>query len=187
MNSGSWWWTGRPGVLWFMGSQRVGHDWDWTELNWIKPYNCIYKWMYSVMMEIVKDFKRIEINFISLSKKIKTHHVSSGRNTCLLMWYMKLGRRPQNRSYINNSLRSFLVNQLFAVGGQSIGASASASALPMNTQDWFPLGLTGLFSLQSKGLSRVFSNTTVGNHQFFGLLPCLWSNSHIHTWLLERP
>ena len=109
MNSGSWWWTGRPGVLWFMGSQRVGHDWDWTELNWIKPYNCIYKWMYSVMMEIVKDFKRIEINFISLSKKIKTHHVSSGRNTCLLMWYMKLGRRPQNRSYINNSLRSFLI------------------------------------------------------------------------------
>ena len=72
-------------------------------------------------------------------------------------------------------------------GGQSIGASASASVLPMNIQGWFPLGLTDLISLQSKGLSRVFSNTTVQRHQFFSAQPCLWSNSHIHTWLLEKP
>ena len=64
---------------------------------------------------------------------------------------------------------SFLVSQFFASGGQSIGASASASVLPMNIQDWFPLGLTGWISLQSKGLSRVFSNTTVQKHQFFSL------------------
>ena len=71
---------------------------------------------------------------------------------------------------------------LFASGGQSIGASASASVLPMNIQDWFLSGLTDLIFLQSKGLSRVFSNTTVQKHQFFGAQLSLWSNSHIHTW-----
>ena len=75
----------------------------------------------------------------------------------------------------------------FASGGQSIGVSASASVLPMNIQDWFPLGWTGWISLQSKGLSRVFSNTIVQKQQFFGAQPSLWSNSHIHTWLLEKP
>ena len=70
--------------------------------------------------------------------------------------------------------------------GQSIGASASASVLPMNIQGWFPLGLTGLISLQSEGLSRVFFSTTVQKHQFFSAQPSLWSNSHVHTWLLEK-
>ena len=73
---------------------------------------------------------------------------------------------------------SFLMSQFFASGGQSIGASASASALPVNIQNWFPLGLTGLISLRSKGLSRVFSNTTVQKHQFFSAQLSLWSNSH---------
>ena len=82
---------------------------------------------------------------------------------------------------------SFLVSSLLASDGQNIGASISVSVPPMNTQDWFPLGLTSLISLQSKGLSRVFSNTTVPKHQFFGPQPSLWSNSHIHTWLLEKP
>ena len=82
---------------------------------------------------------------------------------------------------------SFLINQFFAWGGQSIGASVSASVLPVNIQDWFPLGLIGLISLKSKGLSRVFSNTTVQKHQFFSAQPSLWSNSHIHTWLLASP
>ena len=68
----------------------------------------------------------------------------------------------------------------------NIGVSASTSVLPMNTQDWFPLGLTGLISLQSKGLSRVFSNTTVQKHQFFGTQLSLYSNSHAHLWLLEK-
>ena len=71
--------------------------------------------------------------------------------------------------------------------GKSIGVSASASVLPVNIQDWFPLGWTGWISLQSKRRSRVFSNTTVQKHQFFGIQPSLWSNSHIHTWLLEKP
>ena len=82
---------------------------------------------------------------------------------------------------------SFPVSQFFASGGQSIGALSSASVLPMNIQDWFPLGWTGLISLLSKGLSRVFSNTTVQKHQFFSTQLSLWSNSHIHTWLLEKP
>ena len=82
---------------------------------------------------------------------------------------------------------SFPTSQFFTSGGQSIGASASASVLLMNIQDWFPLGLTGWISLQSKGLSGIFSNTTAQKHQFFGFKPSLWSNSHIHTWLLEKP
>ena len=82
---------------------------------------------------------------------------------------------------------SFPVNWLFILSGQSIGASASASVLPMNIQGWFPLRLTGLMSSQSKGLSRVFSNTTVQNHQCFGAQLSSWSNSHTHTWLLEKP
>ena len=82
---------------------------------------------------------------------------------------------------------SFPMSQLFAWGGQSIGVSASASVLPMNTQDWSPLGWTGWTSLQCKGLSRVFSNTNVQKHQFFGAQLSSQSNSHIHTWPLEKP
>ena len=82
---------------------------------------------------------------------------------------------------------SFPMSQVFTSGGQSIGVSASTSVLPMNTQDWSPLGLTSLISLQSKGLSRVLSNTTVQKHRFFNAHLSLWSNSHIHTRLLEKP
>ena len=82
---------------------------------------------------------------------------------------------------------SFPVSQFFASGGQRIGVSASASVLPMNSQGWFPLGWTGWISLQYKGLSRVFSNTKVQKHRFFSAQLSLWSNSHLHTWLLEKP
>ena len=82
---------------------------------------------------------------------------------------------------------SFPMSQFFTSGSQSIGASALASVLPTNTQDWFPLGWTGWISLQSKGLSRVFSNTTVQKYQFFGAQLSSQSNSHIHTWPLEKP
>ena len=82
---------------------------------------------------------------------------------------------------------SFQMSQLYASGGQSTGVSASASALPMNTQDWYPLGWTGWISLQSKGLLRVFSSTTVQKHQFFSAQPSSQSNSHSHTWPLEKP
>ena len=82
---------------------------------------------------------------------------------------------------------SFPMSQLFTWGGQSTGVLASTSVLRMNTQDWSPLGWTGWISLQSKGLSRVFSNTTVQKHQFFSAQLSSPSNSHIHTWPLEKP
>ena len=82
---------------------------------------------------------------------------------------------------------SFQMSHFFASGGQSIEVSASTSVFLMNIQDWLPLGWTGWISLKSKGLSRAFSNTTVQKHQFFGAQLSLWSNSHICTWLLEKP
>ena len=82
---------------------------------------------------------------------------------------------------------SFQMNQPSTSGGQTIGVSASASVLSMNIQHWFPFGWTGWISLQSKGLSRVSSSTTVQKHQFFSTQLSLWSNSHIHTWPLEKP
>ena len=81
--------------------------------------------------------------------------------------------------------RSFPMSHFFPSGGQSIGISASASGLPINIQDWVSLGWTGWISLQ--GLSSVFSNTTVEKQEFFGTQLSLYSNSHIHTWLLEKP
>ena len=113
-------------------------------------------------------------------------------NSCPLSWWYFL-TISSSVSPFSSCPQSFLasgsfpVSWLSASGGQSNGASASASVLLMKIQDWFPLGLTGLISLQSKGLSRVFSNTTVGMHHFFSAQPSLWSSSHIYTWLLEKP
>jgi len=81
---------------------------------------------------------------------------------------------------------SFPMSQLFTSGSRSIGASASASVLPVNIQDWLPLGLTALISLLPKGFSRVISSITIRKHQFFSARPSLWSSSHIHTSLLEK-
>ena len=111
-------------------------------------------------------------------------------NSCPLSWWcyltvsssvVPLFSCPQS----SPPSESFPMSWHFTSGGQSIGASASASVLPMNIQGWIPLGLTGLISLLSKGLSRVFSSTTVQKHQFLGAQPSLWFNSHICTWLLE--
>ena len=98
---------------------------------------------------------------------------------CLILYF------PASILFLHQSFPtsgSFPMTRLFASGGQSI--RASASLLPMNSQGWFLFGLTGLISLQSKGLSRVFSNTTIWKHQFYGAQHSLWSNSHIHIWLL---
>ena len=125
VDSGSWWWTGRPGVLRFMGSQRVRHVWAtdliWCPLSW---------WCHPTISSSVIPFSSCPQSF-----------PASG---------------------------SFQISQLFASGGQSIGVSPSTSVMPVNTQDWSPLGWTGWISLHSKGLSRVFSNTTIQKHQFFG-------------------
>ena len=103
-------------------------------------------------------------------------------------WYPTISSSVVSFSFFLQSFPapgSFQVSQLFTSGGQSIGVSASTSVLPMNTQDWSLLGWTGCISLQSKGLIRVFVNTTVLKHQFFGAQLSLQSNSHNHTWLLE--
>ena len=113
-------------------------------------------------------------------------------NSCPLSWWchptisssvIPFSSRPQS----SPASGSFQVSQLFAWGGQSTRVSASTSVLPMNTQDWSPLGWTGWISLQSKGISRVFSNTTLQKHQFFGAQPSSQSNPHIHTWPQEKP
>ena len=113
-------------------------------------------------------------------------------NLCPLGWWCHLTISSSAIPFTSCHLSfpasgSFPMSQLFASGGQSIGASASASVLPMNIQDCFPLGLPGLVSLQSKVLSRIFFNTIVQKHQFFSVQPSLWSNSYIHAWLLEKP
>ena len=79
------------------------------------------------------------------------------------------------------------MSQFFASGGQNIRVSTSAPVLPRNIQGWFPLGLPGLISLQFKGLLRVFTSAILQKHQFLSAQPSLWSNSHIHTWILEKP
>ena len=112
-------------------------------------------------------------------------------NSCPLSWWFHptISSSVVPFSYCPQSFPasgSFQMSQLFTSGGQRIGVSASASVLPMNTQDWSPLGWTGWISLQSKGLSRVFSNTTVQNHQFFSPQPSFWFNSHFCTWQLKK-
>ena len=113
-------------------------------------------------------------------------------NSCPLIWWC----HPTISSSVvpfSSHLQSFPASgsfpksQFFTSGGQRIRASASASVLPMKIQDWFPFGLTGWISLQSKRLLRLFSNITVQKHQFFSDQLSLQSNSHIHTWLLEKP
>ena len=110
-------------------------------------------------------------------------------NSCPLSWWchptISSSVVPFSCPQYFPALGSFPVSQLFTSGGQSIGALASV--LPMNICGWFPLGLTGLISLLSKGLSRVFSSTTFRKHQFLGSQLSLWSSSHIHAWLLEKP
>ena len=125
---------------------------------------------------------------------LPVHHITPGvySNSCpLSMWcHPAISSSVVPFSSCPQSLpasRTFKTSQIFTWGGQSIGVSASASVLPKNTQDWYPLGWIGWISLQSKGLSRVFSNTTVQKLQFFGTQLSLQPNSHIYTWPLEKP
>ena len=152
----------------------------------------------------LKSFSSVKFSHSVVSNSLQTHAMQHLRlpcsspthrawsNSCpLSQWYhstISSSVIPFS-SYLQSfaASRSFQMSQFFTSGIQIIGVSASASGLPMNIQDWFPLGLTDLISLQSKGLSRVFSNTTVQKHQFFGAQLSLWSNSHIHTGLMEKP
>ena len=123
--------------------------------------------------------------------KLKSSKPRACANSCSLSWWC----HPTISSSVTlfSYLKSFPVSGYFpmswhsAAGSQRTRTSALASVLPTNIQGWFPLGFTGLISLQSKGFSRVFASTTVQKHQFFGIQPSLRSNSHISTWLLEKP
>ena len=146
-------------------------------------------------------FSSVQFNCSVMSDSLRLHGLQHARppclspapgvysNSCLLSQWC---HPTISSSVVPFSLQSFpasgsfQMSELFASGGQSIRVSASASVLPVNTKDWSPLGWTGWISLQSKGLSRVFSNTTVQKHQFFSAQLSLKSNSHIHTWLLAK-
>ena len=120
------------------------------------------------------EFTQTQVNRVSDAIQ-PSHPLSSPSSPALLL------------PLIPPSIKVFSVSQLFAWGGQSTGVSALASFLPKKSQGWSPSEWTGWISLQIKGLSRVFSNTTVQKHQFFGAQPSSQSNCHIHTWLLEKP
>ena len=210
VSSRSWWWTGKPGVLQSTGLQSRTQLSNWTEQNYVKyksQFNINQRKVETINVILIKKkfcVKHLLSSHSVMSNSLWSHELQHTRppcpspvpgvysNLCPLSWWC----HPTVSSSVipfSSCLQSFpasgsfLMGRLLASGGQSIGASASASVLPMNTQDWSPLGWTGWVSLQSKGLWRVFSNSTVQKHQFFGTQLSSQSNSHIHTWPLEKP
>ena len=137
-------------------------------------------WLFATPWITARQASLSITNSQSLPKLMSIESVMSSSHLILCRPLLLLPRIPP-------SIRVFPISQLFTWGGQSIGVSASVSVLPMNTQDWSPLGWTNWISLQSKGFSTVFSNTTVQKHQFFGAQHSSQSKSHIHTWPLEKP
>ena len=152
------------------------------------------RWTKCHVIKLLSSFFSFKIVSDSGLQNARLHYPSSSPRVCSNLCPLSQWCHPtisfsvtclSSHSQSFPALGSFPMSWLFTSGGQSIGASTSV--LPMNIQGWFPLGLTSLISLLSKGLARVFSSTTVQKHQFFGTQPSLWFNSHIHTWLLEKP
>ena len=164
---------------------------DWTvfltDLLVLNPSNCSVKFSHSLVYDSVTPWNCSTPGFPVHHQLLELAQTHVHRVSDAIKPSYSLSFPSPLAFNLSQHQGSFQMSQFFASGGQSIGASASALVLPMNIQDWFPLGLTGWISLQSKGLSRVFSNTTVQKHKFFGAQLSLWSNSHIYTWLLERP
>ena len=167
--------------------------------EWMKAKT---RWEQDTLYELNHLLMSVQLSRLVVSDSSQPHELQQARHPCPSAGACSdscpSGRwcHPNNSSSVipfSSRLQffpasgSFQLSQFFPSGGQSIGVSASASVLPMNTQDWSPSGWTGWISLQSKGLSRVFSSTTVEKHQFFSVQISLWSNSHICTWLLEKP
>ena len=155
-------------------------------------------------MSVLVQFSSVQFSHLVVSNSLRLHESQYARPPCpsptlgvypnsfpLSRWcHPAISSSVIHFSSCSQSLPasgSFPMSQLFTWGGQSIGVSASASVLPINTQGWSPSEWIGWISLQSKGLSRVFSNTTVQKHQFFSAQPSSQSNSHIHTRPLEKP
>ena len=195
--------TAEPGGLPSMGSHRVGHDWSdlataagrfpirsFVDLKWYQP-----------------EFQFSSVQFSSVAQSCPNLCDPMNCSTPGLPVHHQLPEFTQTHAYqVSDAIQlshplpfpsppapnpsqhqSFPMSQLFAWGGQGTGVSALASFLPKNTQGWSPLEWTGWISLQSKGLSGVFGNTTVQKHQFFGTQLSSQSNSHIHTWPQEKP
>ena len=164
-------------------------------------WNCVVR---PITQEIFFQFSSVQFSCSVVSDSLRPHESQNTRPPCPSPTpWVHSDARPSSRwchPAISSSVvpfsscpqslpasESFPMSQLFAWGGQSTGVSALASYLPKNTQGWSPLEWTGWISLQSKGFSRVFSNTTVQKHQFFGAQLSSQSNSHIHAWPLEKP
>ena len=141
-----------------------------SHLSRVQPF--VTSWTVTHQASLSSTISQSLLKLMSIESVVLANHLILCRSLLLL---------PS----IFPSIRVFSNGWLFTSDDWSIGASASA--LAMTIQGWFPLRLTGLISLQSRGLSRVFFNTTIGKHQFFGTQPFLWSDSHICTWLLEKP
>ena len=177
------------------GSWEFSHSWLPMQLTISLWYN---------FCSGMSSFNSVQFSRSVMSDSLRSHGLQHTRlpcpsptlgtcsNSCLSRWWC----HPTISSSVvpfSSCLQSFpasgsfSMRQLFATGGQSIGVPGSTAVLPINIYNWFPLGLTGWISLQSKELSTVFSNTTVQKHQFFSAPLSLWSSSHIDTWLLEKP
>ena len=165
---------------------------DWVNLyNWLCSVQSLrHVWLYETPWTAARQASLSITNSWSLLKLMSTELVMPSNYLilcCPLLLLPSIFPRIREGGVPDLGKKSpdFPRSQFFTSDGQNIGASASASVLPGKIQDWFPLGLTGLI-LQSKRLSRVFSITTVQKYQFFGAQLFLWSNSHIHTWPLEK-
>ena len=177
----------KPGRLYSMGSQTVGHDWA-TSIS----LTYFYSFVLGLVFHLVQSLSRVWL--------LQPHSLQHARLCCLsptprdcsthIHWVSDAIKPSHHLSsllllpLVFPNIRVFSSESVLHIRWPNIGASASV--LPMNIQDWFPLGLTGLISLLSKGFSRIFSSTTVQKHRFFGAQPSIWFNSHIHTWLQKK-
>ena len=141
------------------------------------------KYQMWIQMSKYEQFSSVQV-LSCLRLSLWPHGLQHARLPCPTISFSVILFSSCLKSFIASG--SFPMSQFFTSSGQTFGASALASVLPMNVQDWFPLGLTGLISSQSKGLSRVFSNTTVQKHQFLSAQLSLWFKSYIRMWLLEK-
>ena len=169
-------------------------------------YNCCFQWFFFIISNSQYIWylrSSVQFSCSVLSDPLRRHGPQHTRppcpsptpgiypNSCPLSWWCHpvISSSAVFSSCFQSfpASESFQRSQLFTSNGQIIGVSASTSVLPMDIQNWLPLGCTSWIDLQSKWLSRIFSSTTVQMHQFFSSQLSLWSNSHIHTWLLEKP
>ena len=172
-------WMEEPGRLQSMVSQRVRHDWATSLSLHFVVQSLIRVWFFATPWTAASQaFLSFTISW-SLLRLMSLESMMPSNHLILC--------HPLLLPSVFPSIGVFSNESTLQSGGQSIGASASASVLPMNIQNWFLFRLTDLISLQSKGLSRVFSSTTFRKHQSFSAQPSLWSSSHICTWLLEKP